>query len=241
MLVVEDDDAILEGVAFHLEKAGHRVLKARDGAAGLRLFRRERPDLVVLDLMLPQIDGWRFTQEVRQGDRAVPIIVVSARTSEHDRVHGLQIGADDYVTKPFSMKELVARVAAQLRRIDNVRRPEGRRRIEAVGLVIDPDQVQAFADGRSADLTPREFQVLYALATQAGKPVPRARLYREVWGYEMTRGDRSVDVFVRKLRAKLGAAAPDRSYIRTHYGVGYTFEPGGDSEDDHEASEPAAV
>ncbi|MEW6583854.1 MAG: response regulator transcription factor [Actinomycetota bacterium] len=224
VLIVEDDEAILEGVSYHLERAGHRVLRARDGAAGLRLFKRERPDLVVLDLMLPQIDGWRFTQQVREGDAAIPIIVVSARTSEHDRVHGLQLGADDYVTKPFSMKELVARVGAQLRRVEQARRPAGRGRIEVEGLVIDPDQVQAFADGRSVELTPREFQVLYALASQAGKPVPRGRLYREVWGYEMTRGDRSVDVFVRKLRHKLGAAAPGRTYIRTHYGVGYTFE-----------------
>jgi DNA-binding response OmpR family regulator len=156
----------------------------------------------------------------------VPIIVVSARTSEHDRVHGLELGADDYVTKPFSMKELVARVSAQLRRVERSRRPEGRGRIEAGGLVIDPEQVQAFFEGRSIDLTPREFQVLYALAEHGGKPVPRERLYREVWGYAMTRGDRSVDVFVKKVRQKLRQAAPETSFIRTHYGVGYTFEPG---------------
>ena len=225
VLIVEDDEAILEGVGYHLERAGHRVLRARDGAAGLRLFRRERPDLVVLDLMLPQIDGWRFTEQVRGQDPSVPLIVVSARTSEHDRVHGLELGADDYVTKPFSMKELVARVAAHLRRIEHSRRPEGRVRIEANGLVIDPEQVQAFVGDRSVDLTPREFQVLYALAEQRGKPVERNRLYRMVWGYEMTRGDRSVDVFVRKLRQKLAHADPDVTYIQTHYGVGYVFEP----------------
>jgi DNA-binding response OmpR family regulator len=226
VLLVEDDEAILEGVGYQLERSGHRVLRARDGAAGLRLYARERPDLVVLDLMLPQIDGWQFTRQVREQDPTVPIIVVSARTSEHDRVHGLELGADDYVTKPFSMKELVARVSAQLRRVERSRRPEGRGRIEAGGLVIDPEQVQAFFEGRSIDLTPREFQVLYALAEHGGKPVPRERLYREVWGYAMTRGDRSVDVFVKKVRQKLRRAAPETSFIRTHYGVGYTFEPG---------------
>jgi DNA-binding response OmpR family regulator len=226
VLLVEDDEAILEGVGYQLERSGHRVLRARDGAAGLRLYARERPDLVVLDLMLPQIDGWQFTRQVREQDPTVPIIVVSARTSEHDRVHGLELGADDYVTKPFSMKELVARVSAQLRRVERSRRPEGRGRIEAGGLVIDPEQVQAFFEGRSIDLTPREFQVLYALAEHGGKPVPRERLYREVWGYAMTRGDRSVDVFVKKVRQKLRQAAPETSFIRTHYGVGYTFEPG---------------
>jgi DNA-binding response OmpR family regulator len=225
VLIVEDDEAILDPVAYRLERAGYRVLRARDGAVGLRLFRRERPDVVVLDLMLPQIDGWRVTEQVREVDPAVPLIVVSARTGEHDRVRGLEIGADDYVTKPFSMKELVARVGAQIRRVEQARRPGGRTRLVVGPLVIDPDQVQAFVDGRSLDLTPREFQVLYALAEQAGKPVPRGRLYREVWGYEMVHGDRSVDVFVRKLRQKLARAAPGTSFIRTHYGVGYTFEP----------------
>jgi DNA-binding response OmpR family regulator len=228
VLVVEDDDAILDALGYQLERSGHRVLRARDGAAGLRLFARERPDLLVLDLMLPQIDGWQITRQVREKDPTVPIIVVSARTSETDRVNGLELGADDYVTKPFSMKELVARVSAQLRRVERSRRPEGRGRIEAGGLLLDPDQVQAFIAGQSADLTPREFQVLYALAEQEGKPIPRERLYREVWGYAMTRGDRSVDVFVKKVRQKLRAAAPEASYIRTHHGVGYTFEPGSD-------------
>jgi DNA-binding response OmpR family regulator len=225
VLVIEDDDAILDALSYQLERSGHRVLRARDGTAGLRLFTRERPDLLVVDLMLPQIDGWQITRQVREKDPTVPIIVVSARTSEHDRVNGLELGADDYVTKPFSMKELVARVSAQLRRVERSRRPDGRGRIEAIGLVLDPDQVQAFFQGNSADLTPREFQVLYALAEQEGKPIPRERLYREVWGYAMTRGDRSVDVFVKKVRQKLRAVAPEASFVRTHHGVGYTFEP----------------
>jgi DNA-binding response OmpR family regulator len=224
VLVVEDDEAISESLVYHLDKAGYRVLKAVDGAQGLRLFHAHRPDLVVLDLMLPQVDGWRFTEQVRAEDPRVPILVCSARTSEYDRVHGLELGADDYITKPFSMKELVARVNAHLRRIELHRQPDGRQTIEAHGLLVDPEQVQAFVDGASVGLTPREFEVLYALARSGNKPIARGKLYREVWGYEMLAGDRSVDVFVRKVRQKLARAQPGTSYVQTHYGVGYRFE-----------------
>ncbi len=225
VLIVEDDAAIADSIAYHLGRAGYRTLQAADGGTGLRLFRRERPDLVILDLMLPQMDGWRFTEEVRADDPDVPVILCSARTSEHDRVHGLQIGADDYVTKPFSMKEMVARVAAHLRRRDKERVGDGDASIEVEGLVIDPEQVQAFADGHSVGLTPREFEVLLVLARAPGKPLARNRIYREAWGYEMMAGDRSVDVFVRKIRQKLKAAIPQVDFVRTHYGVGYRFDP----------------
>ena len=230
VLIVEDDEAISDSIAYALDRAGFRTLRAGDGGQGLRLFRQQRPDLVILDLMLPQMDGWRVTEELRREDPRVPVIVCSARTSEFDRVHGLEMGADDYVTKPFSMKELLARVNAHLRRVESHRKPDGVAPIEVEGLVIDPEQVQAFVDGRPVGFTPREFEVLYALARAEGKPVPRERVYREVWGYEMTRGDRSVDVFVRKVRQKLAAARPDRSYVQTHYGVGYRFEPAGADE-----------
>ena len=225
VLIVEDDAAISDAMAYALGRAGFRTLTAGDGGQGLRLFRQQRPDLVILDLMLPQMDGWRVTEELRKEDARVPVIVCSARTSEFDRVHGLEMGADDYVTKPFSMKELLARVQAHLRRVESHRQPDGPAVIEADGLVIDPDQVQAFVGGRPVGFTPREFEVLYALARAEGKPIARERVYREVWGYEMMRGDRSVDVFVRKVRQKLSSARPERSYVQTHYGVGYRFEP----------------
>src|SRR5262249_58290144 len=122
VMIVEDDAAIADSIAYHLGRAGFRTLQAGDGGEALRLFRQERPDLVILDLMLPQLDGWRFTERLRGEDSQVPVIVCSARTSEHDRVHGLEIGADDYVTKPFSMKELMARVSAHLRRVEQQRR-----------------------------------------------------------------------------------------------------------------------
>jgi DNA-binding response OmpR family regulator len=226
VLIVEDDEAISEALAHQVARGGLRVITARDGVQGLRMFRQHRPDLIVIDLMLPQIDGWRVTEQLRSEDPLVPVIIMSARGSEHDRVHGLAIGADDYVTKPFSMKELMARIQAHLRRAEAARTPGGRPAIEADGgLRIDPDQVQAYANGVSLALTPREFEVLYTLARRAGAPVKRPRLYREVWGYEMTPGDRSVDVFVRKLRQKLQRAVPNRAIISTHYGVGYRFEP----------------
>jgi DNA-binding response OmpR family regulator len=225
VLIVEDDEAIASSVAYSLDRAGYRTLRAGDGAQALRLFRQQRPDLVILDLMLPQMDGWRVTEELRREDPRVPVIVCSARTSEFDRVHGLEMGADDYVTKPFSMKELLARVQAHLRRVESHRRPDGDEAIEAGDLRIDPEQVQAYVGGTSVGLTPREFDVLYALARAQGKPLARERVYREVWGYEMMRGDRSVDVFVRKVRQKLAAVRPERSYVHTLYGVGYRFEP----------------
>ena len=225
VLIVEDDEAIANSVAYSLDRAGYRTLRAGDGAQALRLFRQQRPDLVILDLMLPQMDGWRVTEELRREDARVPVIVCSARTSEFDRVHGLEMGADDYVTKPFSMKELLARVQAHLRRGGAAPRPPGGEPAAGGALRIDPEQVQAFIGGASVGLTPREFDVLYALARAQGKPLARERVYREVWGYEMMRGDRSVDVFVRKVRQKLAAAQPDRSYVQTLYGVGYRFEP----------------
>lgn len=225
VLIVEDDITIAEAVSHQLGREGLRALIAGDGAQGIRLFRSHRPDLVLVDLMLPQIDGWRFTEWVRTEDMHVPIIITSARTSEHDRVHGLQIGADDYVTKPYSMRELIARIHAHLRRSARGTVSAARETISAHGLRIDPEQIQAFAGERSVGLTPREFEVLYALARRVGKPVIRTKLYREVWGYEMAVGDRSVDVFVRKLRRKLEEALPGRAIINTHYGVGYRFEP----------------
>lgn len=227
ILIVEDDAAIADSLAYHLGRAGYRTLTAADGATGLRLFSRERPDLVVLDLMLPQVDGWRFTEEIRSNDPDVPVIMCSARTSEHDRVHGLEIGADDYMTKPFSMKEMVARVSAHLRRRDKERGRTGDAAIEVAGLVVDPAQVQAFAGGQSVGLTPREFNVLLALARVQGKPLSRNKIYREAWGYEMMAGDRSVDVFVRKVRQKLRSAIPETDFVITHYGVGYRFDPEG--------------
>jgi DNA-binding response OmpR family regulator len=178
----------------------------------------------VLDLMIPEVDGWALLETVRAEGIGTPIVVVSARGTEHDRVHALEIGADDYLVKPFSMKELVARVQAAARR---GARPQEARRGEAIELEelrIDPREVQAYLDGRSADLTPTEFKLLYALALEPGRVATRDELLQKVWGRRETHRDRTVDVFVGRLRDKIDKRAPRHTFIQTRYGVGYKVE-----------------
>jgi two-component system alkaline phosphatase synthesis response regulator PhoP len=199
VLLIEDDEVIARAMAQHLDSAGFDPLWVNKGEAGLARLRYEQPDVCVLDLMLPGIDGWRL--------------------------HALEIGADDYLVKPFSMKELVARVRVAARR--GVR-PEGERRgepIELEELRIDPRDVQAYVDGASAELTPTEFRLLYTLALERGRVVTRDELLQKVWGRRQTHRDRTVDVFVRKLRDKIDARAQRHSFIHTRYGVGYKLEP----------------
>ncbi len=175
--------------------------------------------------MLPGLDGWKMIETVRGEGIATPIVVVSARGTEHDRVHALEIGADDYLVKPFSMKELVARVRAAARR--GVRRDETPRGepIEIEELRIDPREVQAFVAGASASLTPTEFKLLYALALEQGRVVTRDELLQRIWGRRQTHRDRTVDVFVRRLRDKIDKRAPRHTFIQTRYGVGYKLDP----------------
>lgn len=225
VLIIEDDETISETIAFNLKQAGYRPLTARDGLEGLRLLRRESPDLIILDLMLPGMDGWKLLEQAREEGYDLPVIIVSARTSEYDKVHGLAIGADDYLTKPFSMKELMARVEAQLRRHRQmVPGAHKTGAITADGLTVDPERKEAFANGDPLELTSKEFSVLHLLMREAPMVISREDIYKAVWGYEMLHGDRSVDVFVRRIRKKLGAKLPDRSFLQTHYGFGYKFE-----------------
>lgn len=227
VLVVEDDEGISEAIAFKLRKHGYTCLTAADGLEGLRLLRRENPDLMVLDLMLPGMDGWKLCEQARQESFDLPIIIVSARTSEFDKVQALSLGADDYLTKPFSMNELVARVEAHLRRAQRPGAAPGvspGTPIVAGPLSIDPRGKEAFADGEPLGLTSKEFAVLYLVASQAPMVLSREDIYRSVWGYEMLHGDRSVDVFVRRIRKKLKAKIPAMSFLHTHYGFGYKFE-----------------
>jgi DNA-binding response OmpR family regulator len=224
VLIVEDDEVIAEGMARHLATAGFDPVRVANGTQGLARLRFERPDVCVVDLMLPGTDGWRLIESARDEGIGTPIIVVSARGTEHDRVHALEIGADDFLVKPFSMKELVARVQATARRGT---RPEQEQRgepIEIEELRIDPRDVQAYVDGESADLTPTEFRLLYALALEAGRVVTRDELLQRIWGRRETHRDRTVDVFVRKLRDKIDKRASDHTFIQTRYGVGYKLE-----------------
>jgi DNA-binding response OmpR family regulator len=178
----------------------------------------------VLDLMLPGLDGWKLIETIRAEGIGTPIVVVSARGTEHDRVHALEIGADDYLVKPFSMKELVARVRAAARR--GARRDEAPRGepIEIEELTIDPREVQAFVDGESAGLTPTEFRLLYQLALDKGRVSTRDELLQKLWGRRESHRDRTVDVFVRRLREKIDRRASQHTFIQTRYGVGYKLE-----------------
>jgi two-component system alkaline phosphatase synthesis response regulator PhoP len=224
VLIIEDDDVIAQGMARHLTSAGFDPLWTNKGEAGLARLRYERPDVCVLDLMLPGVDGWKLIETARSEGIGTPIVVVSARGTEHDRVHALEIGADDYLVKPFSMKELVARVRAAARR--GVR-PQDETRGEPVSveeLTVDPLNVQAFVGGESAELTPTEFRLLYALALERGRVVSRDELLQKVWGRRLTHRDRTVDVFVRKIRDKLESLEPEHTFIQTRYGVGYKLE-----------------
>ena len=225
VLIVEDDRVIAEGMARHLSSAGFDPVVVGKGEQGLARLRFERPDVVVLDLMLPERDGWSVIEEARSEGIGTPILVVSARGTEHDRVHALQIGADDYLVKPFSMKELVARVEAAARR--GVRGLHEDRGEELVidELRIDPRSVQAFVDGENAGLTLTEFRLLHALALDRGRVASRDELLQRIWGRRATHRDRTVDVCVRRLREKIDQRASKHTFIQTRYGVGYKLEP----------------
>ncbi len=225
VLIVEDDAVIADGMRRHLAQAGFDALVVGKGDQGLARLRFERPDVLVLDLMLPGRDGWSLIEAARAEGIPTPIVVVSARGTEHDRVHALEIGADDYLVKPFSMKELVARVRAASRRAS---RREDAPRGEPIlieELRIDPREVQAFVDDESAELTPTEFRLLYQLALERGRVVTRDELLQKIWGRRETHRDRTVDVFVRRLRDKIDRRASQHTFIQTRYGVGYRLEP----------------
>jgi two-component system alkaline phosphatase synthesis response regulator PhoP len=225
VLIIEDDDVIAEGMSRHLASAGFDPLWVSKGEAGLARLRYEHPDVCVLDLMLPGLDGWKLIETARSEGIGTPIVVVSARGTEHDRVHALEIGADDYLVKPFSMKELVARVRVAERRGVRAQEEQRGEPVDAEELRIDPRNVQAYVDGKSAELTPTEFRLLYALALERGRVVTRDELLQKVWGRRQSHRDRTVDVFVRKLRDKIDASGARHTFIQTRYGVGYKFEP----------------
>ncbi|HUH15917.1 MAG TPA: response regulator transcription factor [Gaiellaceae bacterium] len=225
VLIIEDDDVIAQGMARHLTAAGFDAVGVANGETGLARLRFEQPDVCVLDLMLPGIDGWRVIEQARSEGIGTPIVVVSARGTEHDRVNALELGADDYLVKPFSMKELAARVAAAARRGTRAQEPRRGDEIQVEELRIDPRNVQAYVDGESAELTPTEFRLLYALALERGRVLTRDELLQRVWGRRASHRDRTVDVFVRKLREKVDARASRNTFIQTRYGVGYKLDP----------------
>ena len=217
--VIEDEVTIATAVAARLRAEGFGVELAHDGPTGVALCERVRPDVVILDLMLPGFDGLEVCRRI-QGKRHVPVIMLTALDSEVDKVIGLGVGADDYVTKPFSTKELVARVKALLRRVE--RRAEPALRVESGELVIDLDRRLVTNGGEAVHLTPTEFDLLHLMGTRAKTVFSRDQLMSEVWGFGDVSGGRTVDSHIASLRRKLG-----KDVIRTVRGVGYSFEGSG--------------
>ena len=230
ILVVEDEENIARLVRLYLEEAGFRMLAASDGHDGLAMYERERPDLVILDLMLPGMDGWEVCRRIRATSRT-PILMLTARQTEEDRIHGLDLGADDYVTKPFSPRELVSRVRAILRRAVPPEAPAGT--VAAVpvltfpGLLVNTDARRVEVDGRRVELTAKEFDLLVAFAGTPDHVFTREELLNTVWGYNYLGDSRTVDVHVATLRKKVERDPANPRFIKTIWRVGYRFDPTG--------------
>lgn len=222
ILVVEDELPIADILKFSLEKEGYEVIVANDGEEAVEKAGMEHPDLILLDLMLPKKDGFQVCQEIRTFS-ATPIIMLTARDSEIDKVLGLEIGADDYVTKPFSSRELVARVKANLRRLHTDPVASSKPKYVIGDLMIDTSTYQATKSGEILELTHREFELLTYMARHRGTVLTREHLLHEVWGFDYFGDIRTVDVTIRRLREKIEEDASNPEYILTRRGVGYTM------------------
>jgi len=223
ILVVEDDPAILRGLADNLAFESHEVLTATDGDKACSLIREHRPDLIILDLMLPRMSGYEVCRKVRAEGVTTPIVMLTARGEEADRVLGLDLGADDYVTKPFSVRELMARVRALLRRAHPARTAINELRFDDV--TIDFKRYEARRGGAAVDVTRKEFGVLRYVASSPGEVITRDELLNEVWGYEATPTTRTVDNHIASLRAKLEVTPAQPRHLVTVHGVGYKWMP----------------
>jgi DNA-binding response OmpR family regulator len=226
ILVVEDEEAIAEAVRARLASEGYRVRLAFDGPQALRAAAEEAPDLVVLDLMLPGMDGLEVCRQIQRGEW-VPVLMLTARTEEADKVAGFAVGADDYLTKPFSLRELAARVRAILRRMDKIREMSPTESVARLDLTVDPARRRVLRGTEEIALTPLEFEILLTLAMNPGVVFSRDQLMDRVWGYRDYAGGRVVDSHVARVRRKLGDEAAEPRYIRTVHGVGYAFQEDG--------------
>ncbi len=227
VLIVEDEKNIVDILRFNLKKEGYETLEAYDGPTGLRLALDERPDLVLLDLMLPGMNGFEVCKTLRAQGRSTPVLIITAREAEKDKILGLDLGADDYITKPFSVKELMARVKANIRRSAMPAAPAApeEERLVFGRLVIDKAASVATKDGRDLELTQREYELLTYLAAHPGSVFSRQELMERVWNYAGYVGDvRGVDVAIRRLREKLEDDPAQPKYILTRRGAGYFFQ-----------------
>ena len=222
VLIVEDDPNIRELLQMYLEKDGYAVTLAADGGQGLEKFRAIQPDLVLLDVMMPVMDGWAVCKAIRQ-ESSTPVIMLTAKGETDDKVTGLKAGADDYVTKPFEMKELLARIEAVLRRSDRGTEETKTRRLTFDKLTIDMDAFELTVDGKKVDTPPKEMELLFYLASSPNRVYTRNQLLDEVWGFDYFGDSRTVDVHVKRLREKLEGVSEKWS-LKTVWGVGYKFE-----------------
>jgi DNA-binding response OmpR family regulator len=221
-LVVEDDGNIAELLRLYLEKDGFEVFQAADGGEGLRMAREKSPDLILLDIMLPVMDGWVVCSEIRKTSR-VPIIMLTAKGETFDKINGLEMGADDYVTKPFEVKELMARIHAVLRRSEGESAQPLERKLTFDKLVINLDSYELVVDGKRMEVPPKEMELLYHLASSPNRVFTRNQLLDEVWGFDYFGDSRTVDVHIKRLREKLEGVS-DKWSLKTVWGVGYKFE-----------------
>ena len=230
VLIVEDEQNIVDILSFNLEREGYNTLEAYDGPTGLQLALEQNPDLVLLDLMLPGMDGFEVCRRIRETGSAVPILMLTAREEETDKVLGLELGADDYITKPFGMRELLARVKANIRRSamapaqGEQAQTDSGRRLELGRVTVDLEKATVYKDGTPLELTQREYDLICYLASQPGKVFSREALMEHVWNYEGYVGDvRAVDVAVRRLREKIEDDPASPKFIVTKRGMGYLF------------------
>ncbi len=226
ILVVEDEPAIAEAVRARLSSEGYRVRVAPDGPQAIRTAAEERPDLVVLDLMLPGMDGLEVCREIQKKEW-IPVLMLTARTEEADKVAGFAVGADDYLTKPFSMRELTARVRAIIRRMERIEEMTPSDSVVRFDLTVDASRRRVLKGNDEVPLTPLEFEILLTLARSPGVVLSRDQLMDRVWGYRDYAGGRVVDSHVARIRRKLGDEAAEPRYIRTVHGVGYAFREDG--------------
>jgi two-component system, OmpR family, alkaline phosphatase synthesis response regulator PhoP len=222
LLVVDDEPNLRHSLSYALRQEGYEVATAEDGERALDLFREGKPDLVVLDVMLPKLDGLAVCRAIRR-ESEVPVIMLTARATELDTIVGLEVGADDYLAKPFSTRELIARIRAALRRAAAPRDTVSGQSVDANGLQIDVGRHQVTVDGRSVELKPREFDLLRFLASHPGQVFARAQLLASVWGLDYSGDSRTVDTHVKMLRERLGDQPGDPRWIETIIGVGYRF------------------
>ncbi|SFQ99414.1 response regulator transcription factor [Desulfoscipio geothermicus] len=224
ILVVEDEEPVRELLRLYLEKEGYQVEIAVDGEEALQKVPSRHPDLILLDIMLPKKDGWAVCREIRK-QLSIPIIMLTARGEELDRVLGLEMGADDYITKPFSPREMVARVKAVLRRVHQAEEKKDAEVITLPGLIIDNAAKQVEMNGQVFSMPPKEFELLWFLAANPDRVFTREQLLQQVWDYDYLGDPRTVDTHIKRLREKLSAHTGKR-YIKTVWGQGYKFEAG---------------